>query len=43
MEEIKGFTRSTEQKFEDLEMALQNISGKNSVNHSNTEKSPLLF
>ena len=43
MEEIKGCTRSTERKFEDLEMALQNISGKNSVNHSNTEKSPLLF
>ena len=42
IEKIKRFTRLTERKFEDLEMALQNISGKNSVNHSNTEKSPLL-
>ena len=43
MEEIKRFTKSTEQKFEELEMALQNISGKNNVNYSNNENSSLLL
>ena len=43
MEEIKRFTKSTERKFEELEMALQNISGKNNVNYSNNENSPLLL
>ena len=31
MEEIKRFTKLTEWKFEELEMALQNISGKNNL------------
>ena len=31
MKEIKRFTKSVELKFEELEMALQNISGKNNV------------
>ena len=43
MEEIKRFTKSTEQKFEELEMASQNISGKNNANYSNNENSPLLL
>ena len=43
MEEIKRFTKSNERKFEKLEMALQNISGKNNVNDSNNENSPLLL
>ena len=43
MEEIKRFTRSTERKFEELEIALQNISGKNNANYNNTKKSPLLL
>ena len=43
MEEIKRFTKPTERKFEELEMALQNISGKNNVNYSNNENSPLLL
>ena len=42
MEEIKRFTKSTEQEFEELEMTLQNISGKNNFNYSNNENSPLL-
>ena len=42
MEEIKRFTKSTEQEFEELEMALQNISGKSNFNYSNNENSPLL-
>ena len=37
MEEAKQFTKSTEKKFEELEMALQNISGENNVNYSNNE------
>ena len=37
MEETKQFTKSTERKFEELEMALQNISGENNVNYSNNE------
>ena len=43
MEEIKRFTKSTKRKFEELEMALQNISGKNNANCSNNENSPLLL
>ena len=39
MEEIKLFTKSTERKFEELEMALQNISGENNVNYSSNENS----
>ena len=37
MEEIKRFTKSTERKFEELEMALQNTSGKNNGNYDNNE------
>ena len=37
MEETKQFTKSTERKFEEFEMALQNISGENNVNYSNNE------
>ena len=43
MEEIKRFTKSIERKFEKLEMALQNISGKSNRNYSNNDKSPLLL
>ena len=43
MEEIKRFTKSPERKFEELEIALRNISGKNNVNYSNNEDSPLLL
>ena len=43
MEGMKRFTKSTERKFEELEMALQSISGKNNVNYSNNENSPLLL
>ena len=43
MEEIKGFTKSTEQKFAKLEIALQDISKKNNANYNNNEKSPLLL
>ena len=43
MEEIKLFTKSTERKFEELEMALQNISGENNVNYSSNENSLLLL
>ena len=43
MEEIKLFTKSTERKFEELEMALQNISGENNVNYSSNENSPLIL
>ena len=42
MEDIKRFTKSTERKFKELEMALQNISGKNNVNYNN-QNSPLLL
>ena len=41
MEEIKRFTRLTKWKFEELEIALQNISGKNNANY--TKNSPLLL
>ena len=41
MEEIKRFTRLTKRKFEELEIALQNISGKNNANY--TKNSPLLL
>ena len=41
--EEKQFTRSTEEKFEELEMALLNISGKNNVNYNNTENFSLLL
>ena len=37
MEEIKQFTKLTERKFEELETALLNISGKNNVNYNNNE------
>ena len=40
IEEIKRFTKSAEQKFGELEMALQNISGKNNVNYNDKENSP---
>ena len=43
MEGMKRFTKSTERKFEELEIALQSISGKNNVNYSNKENSPLLL
>ena len=43
MEEIRRFTKSTERNFEELEMALQNISGKNNANFYNDENSPLLL
>ena len=43
IDEIKRFTKSTERKFEELEMTLQNISGKNNVNQNNNENSPLLL
>ena len=43
MEEIKRFTKWTERKFEELEMALQNISGINDANYNNNENSPLLL
>ena len=39
MEEVKHFTKSTKQKFEELEMALLNSSGKNNGNYN--ENSPL--
>ena len=41
MEEIKQFTKSSEQKFEELEIALSNISEKNHVNY--IENSQLLL
>ena len=43
MEEIKRFTKSTERKFQELKIALQNISEKNNVNYNNIENSPLLL
>ena len=43
MEGMKRFTKLTERKFEELEIALQSISGKNNVNYSNKENSPLLL
>ena len=43
MKETKRFTKSIEQQFEELEMALLNISGKNNVNYNNNENSPLLL
>ena len=43
MEEIKRFTKSIERKFEKLEMALQNISGKSNGNYSNNDNSLLLL
>ena len=39
MEELKGFKKSTERKIEELEMILQNISGKSNVNYNNNENS----
>ena len=39
IEEIKRFTKSSEWKFEELEMALQNIYGKNNRNYNNHENS----
>ena len=41
MEEIKQFTKQTERKFKEFEMALLNISGKNNVDYN--ENSPLLL
>ena len=43
MKEIKRFTKSTERKFEELEMALQNISGKNNENYNNNDNSAILL
>ena len=43
MEEIKRFTKSTERKFEELEMTLQNTFRKNNANYNNNENSPLLL
>ena len=43
MEEIKRFTKLTERRFEELEMALQNLSGKSNANYNNNENSPLLL
>ena len=43
MEEIKRFTKSTERKFEEFEMALKNISEKDNANYNNNENSPLLL
>ena len=43
MGEIKRFTKSNERKFDELEMALQNISWKYNVNYNNNENSPLLL
>ena len=43
MEEIKRFTKSTEWKSKELEMALQNVSGKSNANYNNNENSPLLW
>ena len=43
MEEIKRSTKSTELNFEELEMALQNICGKNNRNYQNKENFPLLL
>ena len=43
MEEMKRFTKLTERKFEKLEMAFQNVSGKSNVNYSNNENSLLLL
>ena len=40
---MKRFRKLTERKFEELEIALQNISGKHNVNYSNNENSPLLL
>ena len=40
---LKRFTKSTEWKFEEIEMALQNISGKSNANYNNNENSPLLL
>ena len=39
MEELKRFKKSTERKIEELEMTLQNISGKSNVNYNNNENS----
>ena len=41
MKEIKQFRKSTERKFDELEMALLNISRKNNVNYN--ENSSLLL
>ena len=43
MEEITRFTKSTEQKFEELEVILQKISGKSNVSYKKNENSPLLL
>ena len=43
MEEMKRFTKSTGQKFEDLEMTILNISGKSNVNYHNNEYFSLLL
>ena len=40
---MKRFTKLTERKFEKLEMAFQNVSGKNNVNYSNNQNSLLLL
>ena len=43
MEEIKCLTKLTVRNFDELEMALQSISGKNNVNYNNNESPPLLL
>ena len=43
MEEIKRFTKSTEGKFEELEMALLNISGKNNVSYKIIVRIPCYY
>ena len=43
MEEITRFTKSTEQKFEELEVTLQKVSGKSNVSYKKNENSPLLL
>ena len=43
MKEIARFTKSTEQKFEELEVILQKISGKSNVSYKKNENSPLLL
>ena len=43
MEEIKQITKSTEGKFEELEMALLNISGKNNVSYKTIMRIPCYY
>ena len=43
MKKMKRFTKLIEQKFEELEMALLNISGKSNVKYNNNEDFSLLL